>query len=140
MTQTATTSVDTMKALYDAFGRGDIAAVIAGMDEAVEWNLAEGHPWHTGRALVGPQEVLEGVLARIAAEYDDFRVVTHRFIGAGDTVVVEARYEALRARATGRPLHAQAAHVWDLRDGKVVRFQQYIDTRQLADVLGAGSP
>jgi ketosteroid isomerase-like protein len=28
-------------------------------------------------------------------------------------------------------------HVWDLKDGKAVRFQQYVDTRQLASVLGS---
>jgi ketosteroid isomerase-like protein len=30
----------------------------------------------------------------------------------------------------------QAAHVWDLRGGKAVRFQQYTDTWQIAQVTG----
>ena len=34
------------------------------------------------------------------------------------------------------PLDAQVAHVWDFRDGKVVRFQQYTDTWQFAQVTG----
>jgi ketosteroid isomerase-like protein len=29
------------------------------------------------------------------------------------------------------------AHVWKIRDGKVVSFQQYVDTAQLQDVEGA---
>ena len=40
-------------------------------------------------------------------------------VAASDTVLVEARYKAT-AKATGKPLDAQVAHVWDLRDGKVV--------------------
>ena len=42
-------------------------------------------------------------------------------VAAGDTVLVEARYKAT-AKATGKALDAQVAHVWDLQDGKVVRF------------------
>jgi hypothetical protein len=36
----------------------------------------------------------------------------------------------------GKPLDAEVAHVWDFRDGKVVRFQQYTDTWQFAQVTG----
>jgi hypothetical protein len=135
MTQT-TTSLRTVEALYEAFAHGDVAAVIGALDENIEWSEAEGNPWHPGHAFVGPQEVLDGVFARIGEEFEDFRVEPHRFIGAGDTVVVEARYHAASHRATGKPLDAQVAHVWDLRNGKVVRWQQYADTRQLADVMG----
>ena len=31
--------------IYDAFERGDVAAVLAQLDGAVEWRLAEGHPY-----------------------------------------------------------------------------------------------
>ena len=54
-------------------------------------------------------------------------------------MVVEARYHAASHWATGKPLDAQVAHVWDLRNGKVVRWQQYVDTRQLADVMGVSA-
>lgn len=57
-------------------------------------------------------------------------------VAAGDTVLVEGRYRAT-ARATGKPFDAQVAHVYDLRDGKIARFQQYTDTWQFAQVTGA---
>ncbi|RFU21182.1 nuclear transport factor 2 family protein [Geodermatophilus marinus] len=137
MTQTVSSNVEVMKDLYEAFARGDIETVLARMADDIEWYEAEGNPWHPGRAFRGRQEVVDGVIQRIAEEYEGFQVLPHRFIAGGDTVVVEARYAAPRCRATGKALDAQVAHVWDLRDGKVVRFQQYVDTRHLADVLGA---
>ena len=85
---------------------------------------------------MGPQQVVEGVFQRIGAEFDGFEVHPTRFLGAGDTVVMEGRYRARSHHATGAPLDAEVVHVWDLRDGKVVRFHQYVDTRQLADVIG----
>jgi len=79
--------------------------------------------------------VLAGVIARIPQDLDGFRMDVSRIVASGDTVLVEARYRAT-AKATGKPVDAQVAHVWDLRDGKVVRFQQYTDTWQFAQATG----
>ena len=45
--------------------------------------------------------------------------------------------EARRYKATGKSMDTQACHVWDLKDGKVTRFQQYVDTAKLQDVMRA---
>src|SRR4051794_29815839 len=37
-------SVEVVKGLYEAFGRGDVPAVLGGMAEDIEWNEAEGMP------------------------------------------------------------------------------------------------
>lgn len=137
MTQSTQTSVQLAQSLYEAFGRGDVETVVAALDPDVEWCEAEGNPMYPGHAFIGPQQVVEHVFARIGAEFEGFQIHPRRFLADGDTVVVEARYTATRHRATGKPMDAQVAHVWDLRDGRVVRFQQYADTRALADVMGA---
>jgi uncharacterized protein len=137
VTGTVTDQVTRMKDLYEAFGRGDIPAVVAAMDEGVEWYEAEGNPWSPGRPFVGAQQVIEGVFQRIGAEFDGFEVRPARFMGDGDTVIMEGRYRAQRNKATGKPLDAEVVHIWDLRNGKIVHFHQYVDTRQLAAVLGA---
>ncbi|WP_409331942.1 nuclear transport factor 2 family protein [Trujillonella humicola] len=136
MTQTTTDNVTLVQSLYEAFGRGDVPTVLAAMSEHIEWNEAEGNPWHPGHAFVGPQAVVDNVFTKVVGDFEGFTIIPHRFLAAGDTVIMEGRYRAARAHATGKPLDAQVAHVWDLRDGSVVRFQQYVDTRQLADVLG----
>ncbi len=136
MTQTTTSNVAVMQETYEAFARGDVPAVLERMDPQIEWYEAEGNPWDPGRAFRGPQEVVDGVFTRIATEYDDFRVDITRLLDAGDTVIAEARYRSSRAKATGKPLDAQVCHIWDLRNGRITRFQQYVDTRQLAEVLG----
>jgi uncharacterized protein len=128
-------NVEIVRGAYDAFARGDIAAVLALVDDRCEWMEAEHNAWWPGGPLVGPQAVLEGVFRRMPQDFDGFTVELRRVVGFGDTVLVEGRYRAT-ARATGRPLDAQFAHVWDLRDGRAVRWQQYTDTLQHADVMG----
>ena len=67
--------------------------------------------------------------------FDGFTIDVRRIVGFGETVLVEARYRAT-VKATGKALDAQVAHVWDLRDGKVVHWQQYSDTWQFAQATG----
>lgn len=120
---------------YEAFARGDIPAVLQMLDDKVEWNMSEHHTFWPGGPFMGPQAVLEGVFARIMQTFDAFTVSVQRIVGCGATVLVEVRYQAT-CRATGQSLDAQAAHILDFSDGKCVRYQQYSDTWQFAEVTG----
>jgi ketosteroid isomerase-like protein len=124
-----------VRAVYDTFARGDVSRLLDVLDPKVEWHEAEHVTFWPGGAFIGPQAVLEGVLARIPRDFDGLTIDLIRVVGCGDTVLAEARYRAT-ARATGLPLDAQVAHVWDFSDGKVVRWQQYTDTWQFAEVTG----
>jgi ketosteroid isomerase-like protein len=128
-------SVAIVRSAYEAFEKGDVPTVLGLMDPGIEWSEAEHFPYWTGQPFVGPQAVLNGVFMRIGQDFDGFRIQVRRMVGAGDTVLVEARYLAT-ARATGKKLDAQVAHVWDVRGGKLVRFQQYTDTWQVAQATG----
>jgi ketosteroid isomerase-like protein len=130
------TSADVIKGLYKAFATGDVPTVLGGFDAKIEWNEAEGFLYADGNPYIGPQAVAEGVFQRIAADIDQFSVAAASFIDGGDAVVVEGRYKGTM-KATSTPVDAQFAHVWHLRNGKVVRFQQYTDTAQWKAAAGA---
>lgn len=119
---------------YENFAKGDVAAVLAVLDENVQWFEAEGNPYWQGGPAAGPQQVVEQVFMRIPQDYDGFTITVNRIVGLGDTVIMEGRYTGA-GKESGRPLDAQVAHVWDLKDGKVVRFQQYVNTAHLQEVL-----
>jgi uncharacterized protein len=128
-------NVEALQQMYAAFAKGDVPTVLGAMDPKIEWSEAEGVIYDVGKPFVGPDAVVQGVFARIPQDFDDFSVTPSNYIDGGDTVVVEARYRGT-AKATGKPLDAQVAHVFEFRDGKVIRFQQYTDTAQFADVTG----
>jgi uncharacterized protein len=130
-------NVKLMKDLYDAFGRGDIPAVLGAMSPAIQWHQAEGNPYNpSGQPWVGPDAVLNNLFMRLGAEWDGFVVRPGVFHGAGDSVIVEARYNGT-FKPTGKSMDTQVCHVWDVKDGKVTRFQQYVDTAKLRDVMGS---
>jgi ketosteroid isomerase-like protein len=64
---------------------------------------------------------------RLGSEWDGFRAEPDEVLDAGDTVVGLGYYSG-RYKATGKEFRAQFAHVFKLRDGKIVKFQQYTDT------------
>jgi ketosteroid isomerase-like protein len=103
------------------------------MDPDIEWNEAENFIYADGNPYIGPTEIVDGVFARLAGEWDGWALHTEHFLDAGPSVVVLGRYTAT-LKKTGARLDAQFAHVWWLRGGKAVRFQQYTDTAQVARI------
>ncbi len=123
--------------LYEAFGRGDVPAVLEGMDPEIHWHEAEGNPYMpSGEAWVGPNAILENLFMKLGEDWDGFTVHPGTYHDAGDVVVVEARYTGTHF-GTGKALDSQVCHVWTLKDGKVVKFQQYVDTASLQKAMGA---
>jgi len=134
-------NVEVIKNAYAAFGKGDVAAVLGAMDPKIEWYEAEGNPYMpSGEAIIGPDAVLHQLFARLAEEWDDFGVHPKLYYNAGDTVIVEGRYSGT-FKATGKEQDTQVCHFWHLRGGKVTKFQQYVNTAALQEVMGvhAGS-
>lgn len=116
---------DVILSLYDAFARGDVPTVLAGLDADVSWTEAEGFPYHG--TYHGPDAVLNGVFVRLGAEWVGFKVLPQEHIDGGDKIVSCGRYSGT-FKATGKSFDAAFAHVWTLRGGKVVGFYQYVDT------------
>lgn len=119
--------------LYKAFSAGDIPTVLASLDKEVVWMEAEGNPLADGNPYMGPDAVLNGVFARIGEDHEYFKlqdIQLHEM--SGNKVLATLRYDA-KVKETGKTYNAQAAHLWTLKDGKVIGFQQYVDTKKLHD-------
>jgi ketosteroid isomerase-like protein len=129
-------NVGVVRGMYASFAEGDVPSVLETMDPQVEWNEAENFPYADGNPYVGPSAVAEGVFKRLGDEWEYWSLTTDQFLDAGDSVVVLGRYGAAH-KQTGKKLDAQFAHVWWLRNGKVMRFQQYTDTAQTQRAMRA---
>ena len=129
-------NVDVIKNAYEAFGRGDVPAVLGAMHPEIEWHEAEGNPYMpSGEAFIGPDAVLNELFARLATEWDAFEVHPKLFYDAGETVIVEGRYSGT-FKATGKQQDTQHCHIWHFKGGKITKFQQYVNTAALQEVMG----
>ena len=119
--------------LYKAFASGDMPAVLGAMDAKIVWNEAEGNAYADGNPYIGPDAVLKGVFTRVGEEHEYFNLANIELHDmSNNQVLATLRYQG-KLKKNGATFDAQVAHLWTLKDGKVVAFQQYVDTKKLAD-------
>lgn len=135
-TMSAHNNMAIIQNVYKNFSKGDVTAIGAAMDPAIEWNEAENFPYADGNPYIGFDAILEGVFGRVGGEWDKFEVTKRKFSQmSNDRILMEGRYTG-KYKKTGTPIDAQVAHVWTLKDGLITKFQQYTDTKQVAEAVG----
>ena len=128
------TNGEIINGLYDAFATGDVPTVLGAFDANIEWNEAEGFMY--GGVYNSPNAVLENVFMKFATEWEGFTVVPNKVVDGGDGNVIATGTYSGKYLQTGKSMSVPFAHSWEFRDGKIVRFHQYLDTLVAARDLG----
>jgi ketosteroid isomerase-like protein len=118
--------VATVKEMYAAFGRGDVDGIMRHVADDVLWE-SEG-PEELGFTGVrhGRQESL-GFFQGITREHADPKLTMRDFVASDDSVAVFGRYEFTLKRS-GRRVNSPVGHLFQFRDGKVVRYINLVNT------------
>jgi steroid delta-isomerase-like uncharacterized protein len=128
-------NVSVVNNAYKSFAKGDVPAVLASLDSNVVWNEAENFLYADGNPYKGHDAVVNGVFARLGSEWDYFKLADIKLYEmSSDYVLSTGRYQA-KYKKNGVVIDAQFAHLWKLKDGKVISFQQYTDTKQVANAV-----
>ena len=121
----ANRNVETVKEIYAAFGKGDVAGIVAKLAGDVKWmtHCDAVVPWSgdfSGAARI-PK-----FFAAIFESVDVEAFTPGDFVAEGDTVVSLGEF-GCKVRATGKRSHTRWAFVWKFRDGRVASFEQFHD-------------
>ena len=130
-------NAEVVRGIYEAFGRGDVPAVLGAFDADIEWYEADGVPY--GGIHRGPDAVAGNVFGPLVEDIPDFAVTPQEFFESGERVVALGRYTGT-GKDTGGKLDVPFAHAWTVRDGKALAFHQYVDTVKFNEVLAARPP
>ena len=114
------TRIDQIKDLYAAFGRGDVAAILAMVTDDVSWEFEAPAELSWSGLRRGPQEAA-GFFAGIAAEHADPVLNMTEFFANDDAVAAFGRYAAT-VKKTGKRVETPVAHYFRFRDGKISRY------------------
>lgn len=112
--------VATIRGAYEGFDRHDLDAVIGMLDPAVEWIEAGGGASPSG-TFIGPAAVASGVFGAIGANFDDYHATPSEIRDEGNRIIVKGRFTG--KNKGGASLDTPFTHVFDMRNGKVVRFE-----------------
>jgi ketosteroid isomerase-like protein len=126
-------NIEATKKGYECFQRGDIPSLIRDLlDDNCVWispGPSDKLPW--AGTFKGKHEIAN-FFAQVGEHLEFNEFAPREMIEQGETVVVLGTL-AGRAKKTGKAVKNEWAHVFKFRQGKVVSFQEYIDTA--ADVL-----
>jgi ketosteroid isomerase-like protein len=108
---------------YSAFAKGDIGAVLDLLTDDVEWSsprtVPHGGDFH-GKADVGH------FFEAIGANWKALPLAVETVADLGGGLVVGV-LRADGTRSTGAQQSYGAAHVFTVRDGKIIRFREFVD-------------
>jgi len=122
------TNVELVKEAYSHFATGNVPAVLAMFDTAIEWHECKGMPFVKGDGIyTGPEAIVTNVFMNLPVYFDGFNIAVSEVFGVDDKVVMVGYYQGTN-KATGNAFKANATHVWTVKDGKLVRFFQAVDT------------
>ena len=125
-------NVDVVQGAWDAFGRGDIDAVLETIAPSAETRLPESLPW--GGTYAGP-DGFRDFLTKLGDSWDQFSATPQKVLGADDNHVVVLAKTKGRTRAGGT-VEASAVWIYQLRDGKIADAETFGDTARLLEALG----
>lgn len=123
-------NVDTARSAYEAFGRGDLAALQEDFAEDAVWVTSDELP--LGGETSGRDAIMEN-FAQIPNYWSSFSVEPEEFVDGGDTVVVLGTQRAANDNGS---FEAPFAHVLKYDgEGKVVRGEFHADSAKAAKLL-----
>jgi ketosteroid isomerase-like protein len=124
------TNLQTTQQIYEAFGRGDIPAILGKLADDVEWEYginAPGVPWlerRRGREGAGAFFASLGGL-------DIQRFAVKNFLDGGKLVIALVDIEFVVKSTGKRVKEVDESHLWHFDDaGRVIRFTHRLDTHQ----------
>ena len=118
--------VKTTQIIYEAFGRGDVLAILDQLADDVVWDQdAPSYGVPIYEPGVGKEHVKSFFTALQGVEFLRFEPMN--FLAGGNQVAVTISVEA-KIRDTGKVVTALEIHLWTFgNDGKVSRFFHCID-------------
>jgi ketosteroid isomerase-like protein len=127
-------NVEIIREFTDAFNRGDYAACLDAIDPDVEWHPPPDIP---NAAIANGRDALIATWQDWLGAWDDYRSIPEEILeGGADTVLVFAE-ESARGKDSGIEVRSRrVSGVYELRDGKIVRFKAYLDRAEALQAAG----
>lgn len=119
------TNLEVIRATYDGASEDNGRALMAALAPDARWTEAAGFPY--AGTYVGPEAIAAGVFQRLGSEWIGYRAEVHSYLADGDRVAAFGVYSGMY-KATGKAMRATFAHLYRLKDGKIVSMEQVVDS------------
>ena len=128
-------NVDIVRAMLEAFNRGDMRSFLDMCDPGIEWDLS--------RRLIDPATYhghagIENFFDQQREAWEEApRMEPEDLMESGDQVVAFVRVRG-RGKGSGARVDARIAQIWTIRERKATRLEYYGDRREALKAAGLG--
>jgi uncharacterized protein len=126
---------ESVRRFAEAVTSGDAESAVAVSDPEIEFLSVLAV---SGRAYRGHDGVRQ-YFADVAGAWSEWRVEVHRITPAPDGRVVISMTMHFRGKESGAAFSDQTAHVWTIRDGKLLRNEPFRDPEEALRAAGAST-
>ena len=129
-------NVELIRPIYDEWGRGNIRPRFDVYDPHMEWGWSEEFP-----GLAGVYEDTRDPNPRLRtwlSEWEHWTIRADDYLEFEDHVVVLTSYQG-RGKGSGALIEQHGAHVFQLRDGKVIRLEIFANRERAIESVSARS-
>lgn len=100
--------------------------------ENISWTEAKGFPY--AGTYIGLESITENVFQRLGSEWIDYKFTPEDYISNKDKVVAYGTYSGTYKK-TNKYFEARVAHIWKLNNGKIISFEQFVDSKSVDDSI-----
>lgn len=115
---------------YAAFAAGDVPAVLAALDPNISWHVPGAN--RASGVFKGHDQVVQHFTTLFEVTGGTFTVEVQRVLADDKGAAAVA---AVTGSRDGKDYSYRHAHLWTINDGKVTRFEEFIDEGSEQDAL-----
>ena len=127
------TNLDIIKSTYEGKTSEEngknLAAYVA---KDISWTEAKGFPY--AGTYIGLENVTRNVFYRLGSEWIDYKFTPEDYVASEGKVVAYGTYTGTY-KVTGKPFTARVAHIWKLKEQKIISFEQFVDSQPVNDAM-----
>jgi ketosteroid isomerase-like protein len=98
----------------------------------VSWTEAKGFPY--AGTYIGLESITKNVFSRLGSEWINYQFTPEDYVANGDNVVAYGTYTGIY-KQTNKKFEARVAHIWKFKAGKIISFEQFVDSQPVNDSM-----
>ena len=125
-------SVELVRGVMDGFFSGDIASVFSAFGPAIEFRPPPEHP---DFGVYHGHDEVRRAFSRWIGAWEALRYDPPDYVDAGDRVLAVSRQRG-RAKGSGIEVETEFAILFEIHDGRIVRFDMFFDRGEAVEAAG----
>ncbi len=98
----------------------------------ISWTEAKGFPY--AGTYIGLENITKNVFSRLGSEWIDYKFTPEDYVASDDKVVAFGTYSGTY-KITDKSFTARVAHIWKLKEHKIISFEQFVDSQTVNDAI-----